>query len=238
MTDPCYPNFGDDYSFIFNNASYFEDFIVGYRQEAGCTNHSSVRHFLVWMRGRKTFYTAAGVPLYNLENSGDMTYKNDAGTITMTLSPQGDIYHARHMTTDGNTLLKGKLNVRDVTTFEIPHPTAPGTFLNHGALQSREHALYVRGKTTSSAIVLPPTWEHLIDMTTVTVHLTPQGPIASPGVSYDPSTETVTISPVLNTPAVSSVSQVDGVWKVLLYNPLSVNCHYLIIGKRKDVPDA
>lgn len=228
MTDPCNPNFGDDYSFIFNSDTYLEDFIAGYYNHfCGVGGSSSIRHFLVWMRGHKTFYTAAGVPLYNLENSGEMTYKNSSGTITMTLSTQGDIFHPGNMTTEKNTLMKGKLNVRDVTTFEIPHPTATGTFLNHGALQSREHALYVRGKTTASAIILPPTWEHLVDMSTVTVHLTTQGPVASPGEA-----------PLLNNPAVSAVTQIEGVWTVVLYNPLSINCHYLIIGTRKDVPDA
>jgi hypothetical protein len=241
MTDPCYPNFGDDYSFIFNNANYFEDFIVGYRQEAGCTNHSSIRHFLVWMRGRKTFHTAAGIPLYNLENSGEMTYKNSSGTITMTLSTQGDIMHPGNMRTkgnttidgntqiDGNTLMKGKLNVRDVTTFEIPNPAATGTFLNHGALQSREHALYVRGQGSGVAIALPANWTQLVEISSITVHLTPSSyvPVSNPE-----------IEPFLHIPIVTGVSNIGGTYTVSIYNPYNVSFHYLVIGTRKDVPNA
>lgn len=231
MSDPCVPDFTDEEAFLFNSSNYLEDFIVGYYID-GCNNYNNtIRNFLVWMRGRKTFYTAAGIPLYNLENSGDMTYKNNSGTITMHLTPQGDITHPGNMSTggnttiDGNTLMKGKLNVRDVTTFEIPNPASPGSFLNHGALQSREHALYFRGVGSGTFITLPTSWGGLVDESTITVHLTPSAPVPVPNYMTDV---------YLPVPTVGSITSTT----VTVWNPYLVPFHYLIIGKRKDVPNA
>ncbi len=121
--------------------------------------------------------------------------------------------------------MKGKLNVRDVTTFEIPHPTAPGTFLNHGALQIREHALYVRGTSNSATITLPSTWTQLVESSSVTAHITPASLVPAP---------VPTVDTYLAVPTVLSASNIS----VSVYNPYSLMYHYLIIGKRKDVPDA
>ena len=62
-----------------------------------------------------------------------------------------------------------------VKSFVIPHPTRPGNKLKYGVLEGPEHAVYYRGKTTTSTIELPEEWVGLVDEDTITVQLTPIG---------------------------------------------------------------
>ena len=60
-------------------------------------------------------------------------------------------------------------------SFDIPHPTKEGFRLRYGSLEGPEFGVYHRGQTNTSIINLPDYWEDLVDINTITVHLTPFG---------------------------------------------------------------
>jgi hypothetical protein len=47
--------------------------------------------------------------------------------------------------------------------------------LKYGVLEGPEHGVYFRGKTTNKVIDLPYYWKDLVDMSSITVQLTPIG---------------------------------------------------------------
>lgn len=58
--------------------------------------------------------------------------------------------------------------------FEIPHPSKPGYRLVHGCIEGPEYGVYYRGHLTNdNKITLPDYWDNLVDIETITVHLTP-----------------------------------------------------------------
>lgn len=58
--------------------------------------------------------------------------------------------------------------------FDVPHPSKPGYRLIHGCLEGPEYGVYYRGHLTNeNKITLPDYWDNLIDIETITVHLTP-----------------------------------------------------------------
>jgi hypothetical protein len=59
-------------------------------------------------------------------------------------------------------------------SFKIPHQTKDG-YLQYGVVESNEHSVYVRGKTSEETITLPDHWSWLVDPNSVTVSLTPYG---------------------------------------------------------------
>lgn len=61
-----------------------------------------------------------------------------------------------------------------VKKFNISHPSKPGYRLIHASLEGPEAGVYYRGHLTNeNKITLPDYWENLIDIETITVHLTP-----------------------------------------------------------------
>ena len=59
-----------------------------------------------------------------------------------------------------------------VKAFNIPHPTKEGKRLWHGCLEGPEHGVYVRGHLKDKRIIqLPEYWPSLVDMDSITVHL-------------------------------------------------------------------
>lgn len=62
-----------------------------------------------------------------------------------------------------------------VKYFRIPHPSKKGYALVHAAIEGPENAVYLRGKTKDLIIELPEYFQALVDVTTITVHLTPIG---------------------------------------------------------------
>lgn len=58
--------------------------------------------------------------------------------------------------------------------FNIPHPTKSNYRLIHSCLEGPENGVYYRGHlSNSNTINLPDYWEGLVDIETITVHLTP-----------------------------------------------------------------
>jgi hypothetical protein len=60
--------------------------------------------------------------------------------------------------------------------FNIPHPTKENMRLVHVSLEGPEAGVYHRGRLVdSNTIQLPDYWRGLVDVETITVHLTPRG---------------------------------------------------------------
>jgi hypothetical protein len=60
-------------------------------------------------------------------------------------------------------------------SFLIDHPTQEGKKLQYGVVESNQHSVLVRGKTSESIIELPEEWSGLVHEDSVTVQLTPIG---------------------------------------------------------------
>jgi hypothetical protein len=83
-----------------------------------------------------------------------------------------------HIINTGTQSISGNITVNghfSATTksFLIDNPY--GGKLQYGVVESNEHGIYVRGKTSLSTITLPEHWEWLVDTDSVTVQLTPIG---------------------------------------------------------------
>jgi len=112
----------------------------------------------------------------------------------------------------GDVNINGTLTAT-VKSFLIEHPTQPGKKLQYGNLEGPEHAVYFRGRSTSSIIELPEEWTGLVDEESITVQLTSIG-------KFQP----LYVSNITSTRVEIQVSE-----------PISLNYHYLIHGERKDI---
>ena len=70
-----------------------------------------------------------------------------------------------------------KANKADVKSFDIPHPNKDGWRLRHVCVEGPEDGpIYIRGKLNGNDdISLPDYWRGLVDIDSITVHLTPYG---------------------------------------------------------------
>lgn len=99
--------------------------------------------------------------------------------------------------------------------FDMHHPTKPGWRLTHICLEGPEAAVYYRGRLKDSNYIdLPEYWKGLVDVETITVHLTPHGNYQE--LYYE-------------------VSDWGTKIKVLNNASSSVDCSYVVYGERKDV---
>ena len=63
-----------------------------------------------------------------------------------------------------------------VKPFNIPHPTKEGKRLVHACLEGPENGVYFRGTMKDCNVInLPDYWDGLVDIDSITVHLTPMG---------------------------------------------------------------
>lgn len=79
----------------------------------------------------------------------------------------------------GNQVISGTLSVTGhfsaaTKSFKIPHQSKNG-YLQYGVIESNEHSVLVRGKTSNDTIALPDHWSWLVDSASITIHLTPIG---------------------------------------------------------------
>jgi hypothetical protein len=84
------------------------------------------------------------------------------------------VYTGASITLSGNvTANTGTFTVKP---FNIPHPTKEGKRLVHACLEGPENGVYYRGTMRDSNVInLPDYWEGLVDIDSITVHLTPIG---------------------------------------------------------------
>ena len=71
--------------------------------------------------------------------------------------------------------VQGSINTQPWKKFDIVHPTKEGWKLSHVCPEAPDPEVYVRGTTKSNRIDLPDYWRGLVDLDTVSVHLTPIG---------------------------------------------------------------
>jgi len=63
-----------------------------------------------------------------------------------------------------------------VKPFNIPHPTKEGKRLVHACLEGPENGVYFRGTIKDCNVInLPDYWDGLVDVDSISVHLTPMG---------------------------------------------------------------
>jgi|TARA_B100000131_G_scaffold49120_2_gene43746 hypothetical protein len=113
---------------------------------------------------------------------GDHKVRNN-----LSVDVEGDAHVTGAITQDGNTLVRGALQVTEKITcgslssglpkaFDIPHPNLKGMRLKHACPEGPEAAIYVRGKVSVDGIIeLPDYWQNFVDKETISVHLTPIG---------------------------------------------------------------
>lgn len=97
----------------------------------------------------------------------------------------------------------------------LNHPSIKDYNLNLEGLLGPENAVFFRGRITSqNEIKLPSYWGEFVEQTTISVHLTPIG-----------AHQNVIVKRI-------------GENKVFLQSQgaMPVDCYYLVIGERKDVP--
>lgn len=89
-----------------------------------------------------------------------------------------DLLFQTNNTTRMTIAVGGSVNVAGhfsaaTKSFLIDHPTQKGKKLQYGVVESNQHSVLVRGKTTESIIELPEEWAGLVHEDSVTVQLTP-----------------------------------------------------------------
>lgn len=116
------------------------------------------------------------------------------------------------MTINRDVEINGELRATS-KSFLIDHPTKRGMKLQYGNLEGPEHGVYLRGKVDSDGIInLPDYWFALVDMSTITVQITPIG-VPDIYYVYEITDNSVT------------VMSKDG----------EMNAHYFIQAERKDI---
>jgi hypothetical protein len=101
--------------------------------------------------------------------------------------------------------------------FDIVHPNKKGMRLRHACIEGPEVGVYYRGKLKDVNIIeLPDYWRNLVDAESITVNLTPHG-------CYQEL----------------FVKAIEWGTRIVIQNNSgnSIDCSYVVYGKRKDVPD-
>lgn len=96
---------------------------------------------------------------------------------------------------------------------KIQHPRLKDYSLNYVSLFGPENAVFLRGRTKRKTIQLPPVWEDFVNLNTLSIHLTEIG--AKQDVF---------------------VKGMQGTEIFLQTNGMPVDCYYLIVGERSDIP--
>jgi len=71
---------------------------------------------------------------------------------------------------------QGNINVQSWKGFDIKHPKKPNRRIRHICVEGPEAAIYIIGTLKGSNVIeLPEYWDGLVDIESITVHLTPVG---------------------------------------------------------------
>ena len=129
-------------------------------------------------------------------------------SVTLNINSGGSIVaQGEVMSQCGGHVLSAKKN------FDIPHPSKEGWRLRHTCPEAPYNDVYIRGKIkNSSEIILPDYWKDFVDISTITVSLTPIG------AHQDLIVKSVSAEKV--------VLQSKSV--------IPINCYYHVFAERKD----
>ena len=162
--------------------------------------------------GHITAITSATETVTNTDvdvNVSNLTARLPQITESLTIGDATDVT----ITTSGNLTVTGDLEAT-TKSFVIPHPTKKDMTLHHGSLEGPEHGVYYRGRLIEENVIeLPEYWVGLVDNTTITVQLTPNG-----------SFQMLYVEKIEDN-------------KVYVINEADegIDCFYIIHGERKDV---
>jgi hypothetical protein len=130
------------------------------------------------------------------------------------ISINKDTYSGGNIIAQGNVISQCGGHVLSLKkNFDIPHPSKEGWRLRHTCPEAPYNDVYIRGKLkNSSEIILPEYWKDFVDISSITVSITPIG------AHQDIIVKTITEN------------------KVLLQSkgPIPINCFYHIFAERKD----
>ena len=102
------------------------------------------------------------------------TYNSSGNNRIITSVDSDTVQGESNLTFDGSTLsVNGTLSATR-KSFDIQHPSKPNKRLVYGSLEGPEFGVYIRGKVDGdNKIPFPDYWVDLVDMDTLSVHLTP-----------------------------------------------------------------
>jgi len=130
------------------------------------------------------------------------------------ISINKDTYSGGNIIAQGNVISQCGGHVLSLKkNFDIPHPSKEGWRLRHTCPEAPYNDVYIRGKLkNSSEIILPEYWKDFVDISSITVSITPIG------AHQDIIVKAVTENKVL--------LQAKG--------SIPINCFYHIFAERKD----
>lgn len=130
------------------------------------------------------------------------------------ISINKDTYSGGNIVAQGDVLSNcGGHRLSSKKNFDIPHPSKEGWRLRHTCPEAPYNDVYIRGRLkNSSEIILPEYWKDFVDITSITVSITPIGS------HQDIIVKTITETKI--------TLQSKGV--------LPINCFYHVFAERKD----
>ena len=184
-----------------------------------------VRNVEIHKTGTTTWYNASNTntPIVTIDQSGGVTatgiVSGLSGVFTTNMTSASVLTGPIGCTTvTAATSVQAPLGIfaslaAPYKLFDIKHPSPnkEGKRLRHGSLEGPELAVYTRGKNKGSIITLPEYWQDLIDVDSITVHLT----------GTDPDQHLCVVS-TSNT-------------QVVISGDVNLTYHYYIMAERKDV---
>jgi hypothetical protein len=140
-------------------------------------DNAGVENFIARTSAYRSGADNTGTFAIDVTNSGNLvtvaTFKANGNVGIGTTTPSERLTVSGNISATGNITCTGHLAAA-TKSFKIPHQTKAG-YLQYGVVESNEHGVYVRGKTSDDTITLPDHWDWLVESDSVTVTLTPYG---------------------------------------------------------------
>ena len=138
-------------------------------------------------------------PIYKLDVAGDIR-------TTGNIFAANTVGIGTTVMTSGYVLTVNGGIAATTKSFVIPHPTKPNMSLRYASLEGPENGVYLRGKLEGSNIIeLPEYWSKLVDVDSITVHLTPVGKYQKLYVAKVTNTRIeIAVDSLFITPAIST----------------------------------
>jgi len=109
----------------------------------------------------------------SVETGGTIKAEPSINESTPSRQTAGNWTHAGNITATNFT---GNINVQSWKGFDIKHPKKPNRRIRHICVEGPEAAIYIRGTLKGSNVIeLPDYWDGLVDIESISVHLTPIG---------------------------------------------------------------
>ena len=119
-------------------------------------------------------FVGDGSELTGLSSAAISSYNSSGDNRVITSVDSDTVQGEENLTFDGSTLnVNGTLSATR-KSFDIQHPSKPDKRLVYGSLEGPEFGVYIRGKVEGdNKVEMPDYWVDLVDMNTLSVHLTP-----------------------------------------------------------------